>query len=158
MPAKAAMPARARVLLLGDDPGLESSVAPALQAEGYEAFLVANSTRALELARVKGFDVLVLDLDFHCHEVRQLMAQLRAAEPRCHVLVFARSLEELALASETEADAVLMRPLDSTRIATVLNKLLSGLRMETLARWCNPDDTGAFSELPIFHRTRGIGG
>lgn len=42
MTAKCPMPARARVLLLNDDPTAESPAAVALLAENYQVFLAGN--------------------------------------------------------------------------------------------------------------------
>ena len=153
MPAKAIMPQGLRVLWFESDASLDNGIVSALRAEGYDVNFAASEREAAEVMRAIVIDILVLDFDSHSREFEQVMAKWRAGRPGCCVLAIARSLEQLALASELAVDGVLMKPLDPSRVATVLNHLRSGLRVQ-FEEWSMEEP--ASSEDPVSRRGWGI--
>jgi len=148
MPTKAPKPFGVRLLLLGHEPSVETELAAVLEAQGCEVFVAASPRQATELLRAGDIDVAVLDFDNHSVDSRQLMAKLRRGNQRCRLLVLTRSLEQLALATEIAADAVLMKPLDLPRIATLVNHLASGLSLQVPAPHWATGSVAAGSETP----------
>jgi two-component system response regulator MprA len=77
---------RRRVLVVDDEPLIRWALSVGLSAAGFEAVAAANAAEARAAARSwPPPDVLLLDL--HQRDCSQLLADLRAIAPRCHVLV-----------------------------------------------------------------------
>jgi len=149
MPARFVTRAKRRVLMLGDDPISDASVGNCSQADGYEIVYTTDQERAVEASSTGDIDALVLDSELPSKDLGQLVARLNAGGRRCRILVIARTLEQMALANEAGADAVLMRPLDPKCVGMVMNNLLSrvparkmnerGLPADPLSLFLNPD-------------------
>ncbi len=147
-------PSKQRVLLLGHETGFEQTLTSALQAEGYEVFLAPDNRQGAKKARSVSQEVLVLDLDRFPAALSPPSAGPGAKKKRCRLLAIARSLEQMAAASEMAADAVLLKPFDLPHLASVLNNLLAGLSLRSLP----PHDPPAPLPLiePASHRDWGI--
>lgn len=146
MPARIGLPIEARVLLLGSDSTLEADSVGALRSESCEVLLAADCRQALDLARTGPINLLVLDFGACSRKFSQLASIFNSANGRCLTLVLADSLEQMALANETGADGVLIKPLDPIQLSTMIHRLLAGFRTQPLAgTW--PPDTVARSEL-----------
>ena len=140
MHAKCPMPAKGRVLLLDDDPTSESSAAVALRAENYQVFLACNCRQAVEIYRTVGIELVVLNSAFQTEALREMIAMVSAGDQPCPILVIARSLEQLVLARDGGADAVLIKPIELSRLGTVVNNLLAGGGLHALAERRHQDN------------------
>jgi DNA-binding response OmpR family regulator len=81
------LPARARVLVIEDEPGIVDFVARGLQSEG---FLVASAVDGIEgerLALSESFDAIVLDLMLPGRSGLEILASVRQAKPNVPVIV-----------------------------------------------------------------------
>ena len=125
MPAKMGSPANIRVLLWVSDLSLENDLVATLQSEGCEVMLVPDCAQALDIMGAGCVDVLVLESSVHPGQIPRLATHLRFGKRRFQTLVLAGSIEQLALASETQADAVLMKPASSSQVRTVIRMLLA---------------------------------
>jgi|ERR1035441_2785029 DNA-binding NtrC family response regulator len=148
MPAGLGLPGKTRVLLLGSDSTLERDMVAALESESCEVILADDCYQALDIIKTGHVDVLVLDFDIQSREFSQLASKFNLAGRGCRTLVLADSLEQLTLASETRADGVLMKPLDPSRIRTVIHNLLGGLHAQAPAERWHPDTALVFEAPP----------
>jgi DNA-binding response OmpR family regulator len=148
MAAKMGLPVKTRVLLLGSDSAFERTMVAALEAERCEVILADGCRQALDIIRSGHVDVLVLDLDIHSREFSHLASQCSLADGGCPTLVLADSLEQLALASESRVDGVLMKPLDPNHLRTVIDNLLAGTRTQALGECWRPETAPVFGALP----------
>jgi|ERR1017187_2322589 DNA-binding response OmpR family regulator len=148
MPAKLGLPVNPRVLLLGSDPTFERNMVTAPESERCGVNLADDCRQALDITCNSQVDVLVLDFNIHSREFSQLASQSRFAERGCRTLVLADSLEQLALASESRVDGVLMKPLDANYLRTVIDNLLDGARIQVLGERWRPDTSPVFEALP----------
>ncbi len=142
------LPVNPRVLLLGGDSTFERNMIAALESERCGVILADDCRQALDIIRFGHVDVLVLDLDIHSREFLHLASQCSLAEPGCRTLVLADSLEQVALASETRVDGVLMKPLDAHHLRTGIDSLLDGARTQALGESWRPETAPVFGALP----------
>jgi CheY-like chemotaxis protein len=68
---------RPHVLIVTDDPGLAEFLAEGLPLGGFWASLIANGLQALEVFRLRQFDLVVLDADLQNFEAIELLRRLR---------------------------------------------------------------------------------
>jgi DNA-binding response OmpR family regulator len=122
------LPVKPRVLLWSSDPTLERDMVAALRSETCEVFLAADRRQALNIARTGGADVLVLDFNTQSREFSPPASKCSLTKRACRTLVLADSLEQLTFASETQADGVLMKPLDPGHLRTVIHNLMKSAR------------------------------
>lgn len=155
MPAKTGWPMKPRVLLLDIDSIFESDLLAALRSESCEVILASNCRQALDIARTGHVDILVLDFDLHSQEFSRLASQFRLGETPCRTLVFARSLEQLTLASATQVDGILVKPIDLNQVRTAVHNLLAGVRTQALTESWRPD-AAPLSEAQPSQRDWGI--
>ena len=134
MPAKMELSAKSRVLLLSNAPSIDSDMTAALQSAGCEVILATDHRQALRVARRRRVAVLVLDFGSDFAALLDLASDLRAAARRFRTLALASSLEQLALASEIPAHAVLLKPLTAEQVRNVIGNLLAGLGMQPLSQ------------------------
>ncbi len=153
MATKHLTPSKQRVLLLGHETGFEQTLTSALRAEGYEVVLSPDNGQAAEMTRALSEEVLVLDLDCFPAALSQPAAGPGAKKGRCRLLAIARSLEQMAAASEMAADAVLLKPFDLPHLASVLRNLRSGLSLRSPAGGPQPSTHG-FPTEPASTMTR----
>jgi two-component system response regulator QseB len=78
---------RARVLLVEDDAELAGMLSMLLGEEGYEVDTAGDGQRALHLALIRGYDVLVVDRGLPAIEGLDLVARLRSRAVITPVLV-----------------------------------------------------------------------
>ena len=77
---------RRRVLVIDDEPLIRWALSVGLSAAGFDAVSAANAVEARTMAGAwPPPDVLLLDL--HQADCTQLLAELKALAPSCHVLV-----------------------------------------------------------------------
>jgi two-component system response regulator MprA len=77
---------RRRVLVIDDEPLIRWALSVGLSAAGFDAVAAANAVEARAMAGAwPQPDVLLLDL--HQADCSQLLADLKALAPACHVLV-----------------------------------------------------------------------
>lgn len=75
-----------RVLIVEQAPGAGHRLCRGLEAEGYEADVVADGASAETLARQNGFDAILLDLVSPGEEALTLCRELRAAQVRAPII------------------------------------------------------------------------
>jgi DNA-binding response OmpR family regulator len=150
MPAEGPKPAKARLLLVEDVSTPDSTAALALRAENYQVFLAGNCRQAVEICRTAGIDLLVLNSALQTEVLPQLVTLLSAEERPCPMLVIARSLDQLVLARDSGAEAVLMAPLELRRLGKMVNNLLAAMRARNLDERLHRDSLAPACEASAF--------
>jgi DNA-binding NtrC family response regulator len=146
--AKMGLPVKTRVLLLGSDSTFERNMVAALESESCGVILAHDCRQALDIIRFGHVDVLVLGLHIDSREFSHLASKCSLTARGCRTLVVADSLEQVALASESRVDGVLMKPLDANQLRTVIDNLLDGARTRALGERWRPDTSPVFKALP----------
>jgi DNA-binding response OmpR family regulator len=100
------------------------------------------------MSRTVGVDLLVLNSVFQTEALLEITAMLRAEDQPCPILVIARSLEQLVLARDDGADAVLIKPIELSRLGKVVNNLLAGGGLHPLAERRHQDNLAPVSRPP----------
>ena len=101
-----------RVLLAEDHPSVADSVARGLRRHGAAVDVALDGGRALELARVHPYDVVVLDRDLPVLHGDRVCAALNLEQPETKVLLLtaARSTDDLVAGLALGADDYLPKP------------------------------------------------
>lgn len=77
---------RSRVLVIDDEPLIRWALSAGLTAAGYDTVAAANAGEAREMARRRPRPEVIL-LDLHQTDCWELLADLKAIVPACHVMV-----------------------------------------------------------------------
>lgn len=83
-----------RLLLVEDDPGLQSFLSTLLESQGYQLQLCASGTEALSLLSTATFDLLLLDLGLPDIDGMTLLCQLRQWSEIPVLVISARGKEQ----------------------------------------------------------------
>jgi DNA-binding NarL/FixJ family response regulator len=133
-----------RVLLSNCDPTLEREMVTLLQSQSCEVLLTADHHQTLIRIQAGDVDVLVLDLGMHPLESMLFSSEFQLAHLRSRTLILARSLEQAILATEAQADGVLMQPVEPDLLGKVIHQLLPGTGHIACPR------RGCLSAAPVF--------
>ncbi len=123
-PTRSGWPLNPRVLLSSGDPSSERETLAALQSQSCEVLLAAGRRQTLGRIHAGDVDVLVLDFAVHSRKFSQFASEFRLGELPCRTLVLAHSLEQAILATEAQADGVLVKPLDPNHLRSMIRNLL----------------------------------
>jgi two-component system response regulator PfeR len=116
---------RPRILVVDDDPAITTTFESILGGEGYEVAAVTDGAQAIELARRRPFDVVLLDLVMPGLDGLTALREIRRIAPESRVIILSAYIEP---ARETEAfrlgaEAVLPKPPDLGKLLRYLNEL-----------------------------------
>lgn len=122
----------ANILVVDDEPDVLEALARALRLAGYTVSRAANSAEALELAKERAFDLVVLDYIMPSMTGIELLNAIRAIQPTIRSVIVSGKIDA-AVSEETigselrdsiEADAYLHKPLDNTKLVETIKQLL----------------------------------
>jgi DNA-binding NtrC family response regulator len=119
-----------RVLVVDDDPGVRRGIGVVLSAKGYQVDLAETCSAALECARVRSPDALLLDQQLPDGTGLELMGSLRKIAPGVPaILLTAHGSIELAVqAIKQGAEQFLTKPVDMPALLVLLERALEGQR------------------------------
>jgi CheY-like chemotaxis protein len=134
---------RPHVLIVSNDPELVAFLGEGLVYAGFWTSAIASAVQALEVFRIRSFDVMVLDAALGGIGALELLMRLRGRSDRATsaertdipILVIAASQGELdpELAESAGADGVIVAPIELEQLAVDL------LRAVTNWRAAHPD-------------------
>ena len=121
---------RPHVLIVSDDPELTGFLGEGLVYAGFWTSTIASAVQALEVFRLRSFDVMVLDATLGGIGAIELLRRLRGRSDRAQtaertdipILIIAASHYELdpVLAEQVGADGVILAPIELEQLAADL--------------------------------------
>jgi CheY-like chemotaxis protein len=141
------MAAPRRILWIDDEVELFEPHLLFLRQRGYEVDTTTNGDDALELARVKSYDLVLLDEQMPGRRGLDVLGQLRREEPNARVVMVTKSEEDRTMveAIGRRVDDYLVKPASPRQVLSVVTRLLEGqqLRQQRAAQ----DFAGRFAQL-----------
>ena len=129
---------RPHVLIVSDDPELIAFLGEGLVYAGFWTSAIASAVQALEVFRLRSFDVMVLDGALGGIGALELLRRLRGRSDRgtsnertdIPILVIAESTRELdpLLAEKAGAEAVILAPIELHQLAIDLGRAVATWR------------------------------
>jgi two-component system, OmpR family, phosphate regulon response regulator PhoB len=129
---------RPHVLIVSDDPELTAFLGEGLVYAGFWTSAIASAVQALEVFRLRSFDVIVLDAALGGIGAIELLRRLRGRSDRATaaertdipILIIAASRDELdsVLAEQLGADSVILAPIELEQIAADLGRAVTTWR------------------------------
>ncbi len=118
-----------RILLVDDEKDLTYAVSLQLEANNFEVLLASDGQEALEIARRKKPDLIILDLMLPKIDGFKVCRMLKFDEKYKNIpiiLFTARAQEaDKKLGKEVGADCYITKPFDSKELLAKINELLS---------------------------------
>ena len=126
---------RPHVLIVSDDPGLREFLGEGLVYGGFWTSVVASAIQALEVFRLRSFDLVLVDAALAGVDGLELVRRLRGRSPRGRpgaartdvpLLLVAGGPDEMdpVAAAEAGADAVLAAPIELEEAASTLREIV----------------------------------
>ena len=129
---------RPHVLIVSDDPELTAFLGEGLVYAGFWTSAIASGVQALEVFRLRSFDVMVLDAALGGIGATELLRRLRGRSNRIStaertdipIVVIAASSGELdpMLAERAGADHVILAPIELEELAASLGDVVTAWR------------------------------
>lgn len=116
---------RPRILVVDDDAAITATFENILGGEGYEVATATDGVQAIELARSRPFDVILLDLVMPTIDGLDALRRLREVAPPARVVILSAYIEpdREAEAFRLGAEAVLSKPPDLNKLLRFLGEL-----------------------------------
>jgi len=114
------------ILIVDDEIGTRDSLSAILRSEGYVTASVASAKEAMEKARTRFFDLMLLDIRLPDTDGTQLLSHFQKVAPETIKIVITgyASIENAAQALNIGADSYLTKPLDpDSLLKTIKDKL-----------------------------------
>ncbi len=121
-----------RLLLVDDDPAIREAVGSVLTGERYEVISAGDGQEALEVARKRSFDLVLLDLSLPKKDGWDTFEVLTRQNPSLPVIIITARSNQLFPALAVGAGALVEKPLDVPRLLQTIRDLLAE-PMETRA-------------------------
>jgi two-component system, OmpR family, phosphate regulon response regulator PhoB len=129
---------RPHVLIVSDDSELTAFLGEGLVYAGFWTSTIASAVQALEVFRLRAFDVMVLDAALGGIGALELLQRLRGRSDRgaaaertdIPILVIAESSSELdiKLAERAGADRIIFAPIELEQLAAELGQVVTAWR------------------------------
>ena len=140
IPASPGATARPHVLIVSDDPDLSDFLAQGLLYAGFWTSVVASGIQTLEVFRLRGFDLVLVDSALRGLSALELIRRLRGRSDRTRedvartdvpILLVADTATEIEPRRLVDAgiDDVLRPPLDLDELAPRLHRLVQAWRI-----------------------------
>ena len=114
-----------RILLVEDEPAIAEALEYALEAEGFEVEALGDGAEALEAARQREYDLLVLDLMLPGLSGVELCRRVRSKSPVPILMVTAKAAEvDRVLGLEIGADDYVTKPFSMPELMARVRALL----------------------------------
>jgi DNA-binding response OmpR family regulator len=145
---------RPHVLIVSDDQELSDFLAEGLVYAGFWTSVIASAMQALEVFRLRSFDVMLLDAALGGIGALELVRRLRGRSARAGtaertdipILIIAASTEELPpdAAAEAGAEKVVLAPIELADLAEIIWQEVTTWRAQRPdRRWADEEALGA---------------
>jgi two-component system response regulator (stage 0 sporulation protein F) len=142
----AVKPAKEKILLVDDDPGIRRILLRLLAEEGYRVMTASNGIEALERAEDTKFDLVLLDLNMPQKDGWETFEQLTAKNPLLPVILITARPNQIFPAMAAGVGALLEKPLDFVKLFVMIENLLEEPAQVRLGRMTG--QTSAFRYIP----------
>jgi DNA-binding NtrC family response regulator len=139
-------PAKRKILLVDDDPALRRVLSRLLSEEDFLVLNAGDGAKALELANLTRFDLVLLDLKAQVDYEWEIFGQLSAQNPLLPVILITDEPNQFFHAVASGVGALLEKPLNFTRLFHTIHDLLEEPAEERLARFMG--QSAAFHYIP----------
>jgi CheY-like chemotaxis protein len=144
---KVMKPARHKILLVDDDPGIRKILLRLLAEEDYLVLTAANGVEALELANTTKFDLVLLDLNMPVKNGWETFEQLSAKYPLLPIILITARPNQLFPALASGVGALMEKPLNFVKLFHTIQNLLEEPPETRLAR--SMGRPAAFHHIPV---------
>ncbi|MGD0328936.1 MAG: response regulator [Nitrososphaeria archaeon] len=132
-----------KILIVDDDREILRSLKEILESKGYEIDLAETGHSAVEKAKVKYFNLALLDIKLPDMEGTDLLAKIHKAKPEMMKIMITGypSLDNAVKALNLGADAYIMKPVNPDNLLKVVEEKLKaqkeaeGMTEEKIAEW-----------------------
>jgi|GEM_PF-793148 len=131
--------ARNTILLVDDDPTVRDSIAAVLASEGYEVITAENGWQALDLADRESVGLVLLDLNMPGKNGWDTFERLTSNHPLIPVIIVTARPNQLLMAVNAGAGALLEKPMDIPVLLRTIKSLLAESEYQRLARLTGRD-------------------
>jgi len=123
-----------RILLVDDDPTVRDSLHQVLVAERYFVIPAENGRQALDLANELPVDLVLLDPNMPVMNGWDTFDRLTAEHPTTPIIIVTARPNQLFMALNAGAGALLEKPMDIPTLSQTMGKLLAETDEQRLAR------------------------
>jgi len=121
------------ILLVDDERSIREALSKVLRAESYEVVLAENGEEAVTKQGERPADLMLLDLAMPAENGWMVFHRLAEINPLLPVVIITGRSNQLALAEEAGADALMEKPLDLPCLLRTIKELLDE-SLETRSR------------------------
>src|SRR5262250_3378696 len=127
-----ALPRKAHLLLVDDDPNTLASLSRAFRLAGHEATVCDSAARALELLRTETFDVILSDVVMPGKSGLELLEDIKGAGVKAPVILISgqANIEMAVRATKLGALDFLEKPLSTDKLLVTVENALRLSRLE----------------------------
>ncbi len=125
-PAQSPTPARPRIVVADDEPGLRNLLVTTLSSAGYEPLQAANGLEAVRLCESGRVDLLLTDLVMPDQEGLETIRRMRLERPAIPIVAMSGAFEGgfLEVARAMGAAAVIQKPFTPDQLVKVVARVL----------------------------------
>ena len=116
-------PARANILLVDDDPSVQSSLANALQSEDYAVVGASDGQEALRILQQQHIDLVLLDLNLPLVRGWDVFERMTAVEPCLPIVIITARSDQSEKAALAGATALLEKPISIPGLVALIDRL-----------------------------------
>ena len=127
-------PAKPRILLVDDDPGIRQILLRLLAEEDYLVLTATNGIEALELVNATKFDLVLLDLNMPIKDGWETFEQLSTENPLLPIILITARPNQFFPALASGVGALMEKPLDFVKLFHTIQDLLNEPADVRLAR------------------------
>jgi CheY-like chemotaxis protein len=132
---KAAPPARRKILLVDDDPGIRRVLSRLLAEKGYRVLTAANGIEALAVVGAVKVDLVLLDLTMPLQDGWETFERISTQNPVLPIILITARPDQFVLAQAAGVGALLEKPLDLEKLFHTVHNLLEEPAEACLARY-----------------------
>ena len=121
-----------RILIVDDEPNIRQGLAEALQDQGYEIEQAASGEAALELLRMKPFDLVLVDLVMEEMDGIEVLREINRQWPQTEVVIITAhgTIETAVKALKEGAYDYLTKPINVKRFRSYVHNILRAQELQ----------------------------
>jgi len=123
---------KARILIIDDDPTIQTLFSALLTQQGYEADVASNGEEAIEKSEAKFYNLALIDIRLPDMKGTELLSKLKSATPKMRKIIITGypDLQNAIASIQKGANYYLVKPVNSEELVDVLHNQLLEQREE----------------------------